>query len=164
MTYHRPSRPRVQDNPSLRGMYKRKQMISIDFSNFADYAAKLEMLDANLQDVFSRAMEDAAEKVQQDTIAALESSNLPAEGKYSQGDTLNSVIKDIKTIWVGSIGEIKLGFDKTKAGAGGFLITGTPKMKPDLALERIYGSKRYENQLKKQIEQALQREIDRLGL
>ena len=57
MTYHRPSRPRVQDNPSLRGMYKRKQMISIDFSNFADYAAKLEMLDANLQDVFSRAME-----------------------------------------------------------------------------------------------------------
>ena len=102
--------------------------------------------------------------MQQDTIAALESSNLPAEGKYSQGDTLNSVIKDIKTIWVGSIGEIKLGFDKTKAGAGGFLITGTPKMKPDLALERIYGSKRYENQLKKQIEQALQREIDRLGL
>ena len=143
-------------------MAARKSMISIDFSNFADYAEKLDLLGANLKSVFSKAMEEAAEKVQADTIAALEDAHLPAGGKYSQGDTKNSVIPDPKTTWEGSVGEIGLGFDKTKRGAGGFLITGTPKMRPDLALERIYGTKRYENQLKKQIEKALQKEIDRI--
>ena len=164
MAYSRPSRPRVSDNPAIAGKYKRKSMLSIDFSNFVEYAERLEMLGANLQDVISEAMEEIAEEVQQDTIAALAKVNLPAEGKYSQGDTVDSVIEDVHTNWQGSVGEVRLGFDKTKQGAGGWLITGTPKMRPDYALEAIYGSKSYENRIKKKIEQALQAEIDRLGL
>lgn len=140
----------------------RKQMISIDFKNFSDYAEKIDKLGANLKSVFSKAMEEAAEKVQQDTIAAIQPVNLPAKGRYSTGDTLNSVIRDPKTKWEGTVGEIPIGFDKTKPGAGGWLITGTPKMRPDYALEKIYGTKRYENELKKTIEKALQREIDKI--
>lgn len=155
-------RLRVQDHPELAGMYKRKQMISIDFSNFAEYADKLDQLGASLKEVFSKAMEKAAEKVQTDTIAALEKAHLPATGKYSSGDTKESVITNPLTRWEGSVGEIGLGFDKTKPGAGGFLITGTPRMRPDYALERIYGTKRYENELRKQIEKSLQQEIDRI--
>lgn len=143
-------------------MAKRKQMISIDFSNFAEYADKLDQLGASLKEVFSKAMEKAVEKVQADTIAALEFVNLPATGKYSSGDTKASVIANPLTRWEGSVGEIGLGFDKTKPGAGGFLITGTPRMRPDYALERIYGTKRYENELRKQIEKSLQQEIDRI--
>lgn len=143
-------------------MAKRKQMISIDFSNFAEYADKLDQLGASLKEVFSKAMEKAAEKVQADTIAALEKAHLPATGKYSSGDTKDSVITNPLTRWEGSVGEIGLGFDKTKPGAGGFLITGTPRMRPDYALERIYGTKRYENELRKQIEKSLQQEIDRI--
>lgn len=143
-------------------MAARKQMIYIDFRNFAEYAEKLDQLGANLKDVFSKAMEEAAEKVQEDTLVALDDANLPASGIYSRGDTVDAVIDDIHTIWQGSLGEIRLGFDKTKAGAGGFLITGTPKMRPDYALEKIYGTRRYESQLKKQIEAALQAEIDRI--
>jgi hypothetical protein len=107
-------------------------------------------------------MEEAAEKVQQDTIAAIQPVNLPGKGRYSTGDTLNTVIRDPKTKWEGSVGEIPIGFDKTKPGAGGWLITGTPKMRPDYALEKIYGTKRYESELKKTIEKALQREIDKI--
>lgn len=140
----------------------RKQMISIDFKNFSDYAEKIDKLGVNLKSVFSKAMEEAAEKVQQDTIAAIQSVNLPGKGRYSTGDTLNTVIRDPKTKWEGSVGEIPLGFDKTKPGAGGWLITGTPKMRPDYALEKIYGTKRYESELKKTIEKALQREIDKI--
>jgi hypothetical protein len=137
-------------------------MISIDFKNFSDYAEKIDKLGANLKSVFSKAMEEAAEKVQQDTIAAIQPVNLPGKGRYSTGDTLNTVIRDPKTKWEGSVGEIPLGFDKTKPGAGGWLITGTPKMRPDYALEKIYGTKRYESELKKTIEKALQREIDKI--
>lgn len=145
-------------------MAARKQFLSIDFSNFAQYAEKLEQLGANLQKVFGAAMEKEAEKVQQETIAALAKANLPAKGEYSEGTTEDSVISDVKTIWQGNTGEVKLGFDKTKEGVGGFLITGTPKMQPDQALENIYGSKKYESNIKKQIEQDLQAEINRLGL
>jgi hypothetical protein len=137
-------------------------MISIDFKNFSDYAEKIDKLGVNLKSVFSKAMEEAAEKVQQDTIAAIQPVNLPGKGRYSTGDTLNTVIRDPKTKWEGSVGEIPIGFDKTKPGAGGWLITGTPKMRPDYALEKIYGTKRYESELKKTIEKALQREIDKI--
>ena len=139
----------------------RKSMIYIDFSNFEQYAERLEQLGANLKEVFAEAMEEAAEKVQEDTLVAMDDANLPRGGKYSDGQTVESVIDDVKVNWQGSVGEIPLGFDKTKAGAGGFLITGTPKMQPNKALEKIYGRKTYENQINKKIEQALQREIDR---
>ena len=109
-----------------------KKMLSVDFSNFSNYAEKLENLGADLQDIFGKVMQEAAEEVQNETRAALADGNLPAHGKYSQGDTMNSVIDDTSVTWHGYVGEVSLGFDKTKKGSGGFLITGTPKMKPDI--------------------------------
>ena len=145
-------------------MAKRKNSINIDFSCFATYAEKLDRLGANLQDVIGNAMEDAGKKVADDTEKAMAAGNLPAGGMYSTGATENSIIKDPKVEWHGSVGEIGLGFDKTKPGAGGFLITGTPKMRPDAALAEIYSGKRYENTIRKQIKSDLQREIDqRMG-
>ena len=143
-------------------MAKRKSMLSIDFSNFSDYAEKLDELGADLKKVFADAMEQAAETVQEDTLEALESAYLPADGIYSKGITKQQVITNAKVEWSGYVGEIGLGFDKSKPGAGGFLITGTPKMQPDYKLEDIYGRKKYENQIKKDIEEVLQAEIDRI--
>lgn len=144
------------------GRYARKQMISLDFNIFAAYAEKLDNLGADLEKIFGEAMEKAAAEVQEDTLAALEKANLPAKGKYSDGDAESTVLRDQKVKWSGSLGEVNLGFDKTKPGPGGFLITGTPKMRPDMALAEIYGRKSYENKLKKQIEKELQAEIDRI--
>ena len=137
-----------------------KKMLSVDFSNFSNYAEKLENLGADLQDIFGRVMQEAAEEIQDETRAALADGNLPAHGKYSQGDTLNSVISDTNVTWHGYIGEVNLGFDKTKKGSGGFLITGTPKMKPDYKLQEIFQTKKYENKIKKEIEETLQNEIN----
>lgn len=142
-------------------MSARKRMIDINFACFGDYAEKLDNLGASLQEAFSKAMEQAAETVQEDTIEAMAKGNLPAGGKYSQGDTEAAIIRDAKVVWHGSVGEIDLGFDKTKPGAGGFLITGTPKMQPNRALEDIYGRKKYERDLKKDIEEVLQDEINK---
>lgn len=137
-----------------------KKMLSVDFSNFSNYAEKLENLGADLQDIFGKVMQEAAEEVQNETRAALADGNLPAHGKYSQGDTMNSVIDDTSVTWHGYVGEVSLGFDKTKKGSGGFLITGTPKMKPDYKLQEIYQTKKYESKIKKEIEETLQDEIN----
>lgn len=93
----------------------------------------------------------------------MESANLPAKGVYSRGETEQSIVRDAKTEWHGSLGEIAMGFDKSKPGAGGFLITGTPKMQPDRALESIYGKKSYETKARNKIREKLKKEIERLG-
>lgn len=144
-------------------MAKRKSSLSIDFGVFSDFAEELDKLGADLKEVFGDVMEQEGETVAEDTKEAVKDANLPAKGKYSQGDTEASIIMEPKVEWSGSVGEIGLGFDKTKEGAGGWLITGTPKMAPDYELEQIYGRKKYERQMVDSISDYLQSEIqDRL--
>ena len=145
------------------GKLSRKRMLAIDFSNFEAYAEKLERVGADLEKVVSEAMEEAADKVQKDVKEALDDKNLPAHGKYrsSARETEQSVITDPKPERRGSVLEIPLGFDKTKPGAGGFLITGTPKMRPDAALASIFQRKGYAKEITEVIEAHLQEEIDK---
>lgn len=145
-------------------MAARKSAIYIEFGVFEDLAAQLEKLGADMKETFSEVMEKEGRKVAQDTKAAVAAANLPAGGKYSQGETAKSIIENPRVEWSGFLGELPLGFNKTMRGAGGFLITGTPRMRPDYALEKIYGQKRYESQMKKEIAKGLQEQIDkRLG-
>ena len=145
-------------------MAARKNGLSMDFSKFEDMLEQLEKLGANVEEIVADAMEQTAETVEFDTIAAMEDVNLPAGGKYSQGETAESIVRNAKAVKNGLSVEINMGFDKTKPGAGGFLITGTPKMRPNYALENIYGKKKYEKELQKDINQLFQDEIDeRLG-
>ena len=145
------------------GAKRRKNYISVDFSNFAEYAEKLDRLGADLKDIIGDAMEEAAKQVQEDTADAVESANLPAGGQYSDGETRASIVRDVTPKWSGSIGEVHLGFDKSKPGAGGFLITGTPKMAPDAALAEMYSGRKYQRQINKMIEEHLQKALNELG-
>ena len=139
-----------------------KNKISIDFKAFSDYAERIDSLGGSLKEVFTKALEKAAETIQEDTLVALDKGNLPAGGKYSRGDTADSVIDDLDVTWSGSLGEISVGFDKTKPGAGGWLITGTPRMAPDKALNQIYKSQGYMNKRKKEMEEVFIEAVDKL--
>lgn len=146
------------------GAKSRKNAIWVDFNGFADLAEQLDMLGADLHEIFQDVMEQTAETVQEDTESALASGNLPAGGQYSRGNTANSIVQSPSVTWSGEVGEIPLGFEFSKPGAGGFLITGTPRMRPDYELERIYSGRKYENDIKRDIEDYLQAEIDsRIG-
>ena len=141
-------------------MARRKNSLSIDFSVFSDFAAELDDLGADLKEIFTDVMEQEGETVAEDTKEAVKASNLPAKGKYSKGDTEKSIVMQPQVEWSGSVGEIGLGFDKTQPGAGGWLITGTPKMQPDYELQRIYGQKKYERKMTEDITDYLQAEIE----
>lgn len=140
-------------------MAARKNSINIDFSVFSDLADELDKMGADLQKIFTNVMEQEGETVAEDTKDAVKAANLPAKGIYSTGETEDSIILHPKVEWSGSIGEIGLGFDKTKPGAGGFLITGTPKMQPVYELEQIYGRKSYERKMTRDIMDHLNAEI-----
>ena len=139
-----------------------KNKIGIDFNGFAEYAEKIDRLGGDLKRIFTEVMEQVAETVQADTLAALDDGDLPAKSEYSKGDTANAVIDDIRVNWSGYVIEMPLGFDFSKPGAGGWLITGTPRMRPDMALHRIYRESAYFKQRQKEVERIFQAEVQRL--
>ena len=146
------------------GSMARKQTLSIDYGVFEELAEQLEGVGADLKECFQEVMEEEGKRVAEDTTEAVQSAHLPAGGKYSTKETQATIITNPKVEWSGSEASVGLGFDKTKPGAGGFLITGTPRMKPDYALEKIFTQKKYERDMKKHMVEGLQKVIHkRLG-
>jgi hypothetical protein len=144
---------------NLGGAKSRGKGIGIDFNVFAYYAEKLDEAGADLTKIFTEIMEMTSEEIQADTLDALADANLPAHGKYSRDQTAEALDLYPKAIVSGSIIECSIGFDKSKPGAGGFLITGTPKMRPDYKLEDIYVRKTYMSKKQKEIGEYLSKEL-----
>lgn len=141
-----------------------KNLLKLETSGFDEYIAKLEKLEADIKPVVTEALNKAGTKVTNDTLKAISEPNLPRGGKYSSGETKESVIASPQTKWSGSIAEIGVGFDFDKPGAGGFLITGTPRMAPDKALNKIYKSKKYMKDVQQEMSEVFQKEIiSRMG-
>lgn len=120
-----------------------RNTLNLDLSGLEELLTKFEGLGGDVEAVAAEALETAAKKIEVDTEKALDKSNLPEKGKYSKGKTIKSIVRSPKADISGNLISINVGFDYSKPGAGGFLITGTPKMKPDAALNRMYKGKKY---------------------
>ena len=129
----------------------RKNKITLDFSGIERLVQRLDAIGADCDKIGLAVLQKAAERVQADTRAAVAPGNLPASGHYSSGDTANAILepKAEKT----AEGLVALiGFDKTIPGAGGFLIGGTPRMRPDPALHRMFAEPGYLRKIVKGME------------
>lgn len=126
-----------------------RNTLKLQMGGFEELISKLDHLQGDVRKAVTDAMEQAGETIGEDTIEAVEKSNLPAEGAYSKGNTENAIVSNPHVQWSGTQAEIGVGFDYSKKGAGGFLITGTPRMKPDYALQKIYKQKKYMNQIQR---------------
>lgn len=126
--------------------------LKFDTSKMTDSIAFLDHLGGDVKGAVTNALEQAAETIEEDTIDALSDRNLPAKGRYSHGKTEKSVVKRPKVEWIGEFASVDVGFDYSKQGAGGYLITGyyyrtskgTPKqMNYDKPLHKMYKGKKY---------------------
>ena len=126
-----------------------KNILKLDTSGFARELRRIESLGGNVKGAVEEMLTKASQKISTDTEAALDKPNLPAQGKYPTGTTKESIIRDHRVRWEGEVGWVPVGFDFSKPGAGGYLITGTPKMQPDMALNKMYKQKSYMKQIQK---------------
>lgn len=143
-----------------------RNTLKLQLSGFEELLTKLDKLGGDLKKVTTNALEQAGETIEWDTKEAVQKPNLPAKGKYSskRKDTEKSIVENPKVVWSGTQAEINVGFDYGKPGAGGFLITGTPRMKPDYALQKIYKRKAYMSQIQKDMSEIVNDAIvDRMG-
>ena len=120
-----------------------RNTLRLELSGFKELLTKLDKLGGDVPGVVEDALVQAAGTSADDTLAALADANLPAGGKFSGGDTKASVVTNPRVEWSGTTASVGVGFDYDKPGAGGLLITGTPKMKPDYALQKMYKKKGY---------------------
>ena len=120
-----------------------RNKIGLQVEGFEEYMSRLDELGGS--QAMKRGVESAlkASKQYVNPLINQAMSNLPASGKYSTGDTKQSIDKDMKVDWEGQTASIKVGFDFQKSGMKSiYLMYGTPKMSPVKGLKAtIYGSK-----------------------
>lgn len=126
-------------------------LMHLDTTGFQELLRKIDALGVSIREPVEEALEKAGRKIGDDTVAGLAKPNLPAQGRYSQGDTEKSVIRDPKTHWDGMAAWVPIGFNFGQPGAGGFLIGGTPRMAPDKELWKIYKSQKYKDQVAREM-------------
>lgn len=139
-----------------------RRVFYAEFEGFDRQLERLNELHGNLKEIVADALEQAADDPTADTIEAMNKKYMPAKGKYSTGDTAETVIRNPRVTWKTTVATIGIGFDKTKNGAGTLLITGTPKMKPNRKLAQIYTRKKTVAEFHKTIDEALQNAIREL--
>lgn len=141
-----------------------KKMFQIETKGFEAMIERLDSLGGDVRGAVDAALGKAAEKVRQDTIAAIQKPNLPRQGKYSNSDTMASIAQDTSVHWEGQTAWVPVGFDFSRPGAGGYLIAGTPKMQPAPQLHRMYKQNRYKLEIQKQIgEVIMQHVVDKIA-
>lgn len=133
-----------------------RNTLKLETKGLEELIRRLDGLTDDVKPVISDALEQASETIAEDTIDALHKQYLPAGGKYSRSDTdlaktAETVITGAKTTWQGTEGSIRAGFDYGQNGAGGLLISGTPKMDPDQRLFAIYKKKSYMKKIEQDI-------------
>lgn len=124
-----------------------RNTLRLDTSGFTPLLRRLDDIGGDVQKAVTESLAKAGDIITKDTKAAMAKENLPAKGKYSTGATLKTIVENAQVEWEGLVGSIPVGFDFSLPGAGGYLITGTPKMKPNKALHKIYKEKKYMSDL-----------------
>lgn len=139
-------------------------VLKLDLSGFKEMLERLDKLGGDIKNVVEDALTQAAETIADDTVDAMSTANLPAGGKYSHGETMASIVRHPVVEWQGTYASVGVGFDFDKPGAGGFLITGTPRMAPNHALQAIYKRKKYMKSIQDDMSEIVSEAIvDRMG-
>ena len=138
-----------------------RNTLKLDTSGFERMIRKLNEIGADTKTAVQDALTDAGKQIAKDTHAAVQKAELPAKGVYSTGATERSIIDDPAVEWNGTVASIPVGFDFSKPGAGGYLISGTPKMRPDKKLNSMYKGKKYMAALQQKIGDQLMTHIVR---
>lgn len=120
-----------------------RNKISLSFKGFEEMAEKLDELEGDLKKTTEEALIESKKIVTKNLQQATNKSNYPAHGKYSTGETRESIDTTNNVIWEGTIGSIKVGFDFHKSGLVSiFLMYGTPRMaKVQAIYDAVYGRK-----------------------
>ena len=122
-----------------------RNKIGLNFDGWTDLMADLDELagSTGVKRAVESAQKASKQYVNQQLNAAMAKGNLPAGGRYSQGNTKKSIDSEMSIEWTGDTAEMAVGFSLKESGLTSiFLMYGTPSMSPAKGLKAaIYGAK-----------------------
>lgn len=138
--------------------------MGIEFEGFEEAIKRIEKLDGDVRSITEKALKETHRIVTAKADESAQKNSLPAKGKYSSGDTLNSLKRDASIEWSGTEAKVPVGFSISKGGLPSiFMIYGTPRhMKNQKMYDAVWGNKTHDEVLKAQ-EEILYEEIRKLG-
>ena len=134
-----------------------RNTLNLNFKGVQELLAKYAQLDDELKPITEKALKQAGDTITRDVKIGVTKPNLPAGGKYSNGETADSIVEPTPK-WSGNVVEIGMGFDYSKKGAGGFLIKGRyqpTQMNFAPKLNQIFTGKGYINRVRKDMEKVV---------
>lgn len=118
----------------------KKRKLSIDFSNFAEYAARLEELGGSLEKTAEEALTKSKDLIDANLHDLM-------KRHHRSGHTEESLLDDAQVVWSGGEASIDIGFDIAHGGLPsiflmyGTTVNGTPRTPKDQALyDAVYGA------------------------
>lgn len=132
----------------------KRNTLRLDLSGFEEMIVKLDSLNGDVKGAVTDALQQVSETIHDDTVDALADEYMPRQGAYSTGRTKTTVVAP-KVEWSGTLAVTPVGFDYGEKGAGGFLISGTPRMQPNRKLEQIYARKKYMRALQEDMQDVI---------
>lgn len=118
-----------------------KKKFEIDFEGWEDLADQFRNLGGDTKQLTEKVLKATHEYITPKVQDKIQKSNLPAQGKYSKGDTEKQVIKDANIEWTGTGATVDVGFSLDESIVPIFLIYGTPTMNEVKGLKgAIYGT------------------------
>lgn len=128
----------------------------LDFSELNRFQEKFEKRAKDIKPYVDKSLVESHSHITQNVEGHAQKSYYPAKGKYSSGDTRESIYKNSRVTWVGdTFATVDVGFDYSKSVVPLFLMYGTPRMRPVLELYNDF----FSAQARKEI-----REIQRKNL
>lgn len=135
----------------------------LEFDGFDEAIARLTKLEGNVKGTAEKALKESHKNITQKAEEAIQKPNLPQKGKYSKGDTLESLYKEPKVEWEGTLASVKTGFSISNGGlASIFMIYGTPRHMKSQKMYNAFWGKKTLDEVKKIQEDIFYEEIRRL--
>lgn len=136
--------------------------IKLEFSGFDAMLKKLNEMEADTKGVVTEALQKSFDIVTKKAEEAIQSSNLPAQGKYSSGRSEKSLVHDLKITWKGTEATAPVGFNIKKGGLPTiFMMYGTPRYMKNQKLYDAFYSDQTEGEVlnaqKKIFEEAVEK-------
>ena len=107
------------------------KLLGLDYHDMEQMQKRFEKIGADIKPAAEKALKKSHDFVTRRLEEHTTDSFMPSGGKYSKGETKESIVKEDKVYWIGSNAYIPVGYDITKSMNSIFLMYGTPRMDPN---------------------------------
>lgn len=136
----------------------------LEFEGFDEVIERLTKLGGNVKNTAEKALKETHKIITKKAEESAQKPNLPAKGKYSGGDTLESLYKEADVEWAGTLASVKTGFSISKGGlASIFMMYGTPRHMKNQKMYNAFWSKKTIDEVREKQAEIFFDEIRKMG-